>query len=899
MTTETKTGAARSRLSISARALQHALQAGILAGLAATASAVNVTTSMNDNNRSGLNASETILTPANVNQTTFGKLFSQTVDGDMYSQPLYVQGVSIGGGTHNVVYVSTMNNTLYAFDADNGGVGAYWTNHLATAVPQGDVQCCCTDVSSVIGVNSTGVIDASTNTWYVVDKQKNADATYHLYLHAINIATGAEKFSGPKEITGSFGGVTLNAKLNNQRTGLLLQGGNVYFGCASHNDCGDYHGFVFGYNASTLAQVGVWGSTTNSGSRGGVWMAGSGLVGDGASIFFTTGNGNFNGNTGGTDMGMSAIRLNGTLALQDYFTPYNWSSLSGADLDLGGGGIMLIPGTSRLVGGGKPGQWHLINSTAMGGFNASANACIQTFMVTNPSQALNHLHHGPAYFNGTLYIGGESDYLKAYQWNGTTINTTPTSQTSFTDVLSSMPGWQQCVSANGTTNGIVWATRPNSGNANNATQPGIMHAFLASNLATELWNSKQNATRDDFGNFAKNPAPTVANGKVYCPTFSNKLCVYGILPTGSGGALSGAVAAGSTSNYNLTSLGTTDWAHWNGTYIHKASGGGKISNITQVGGGNYGTYNSTSRNISWSDGTPTGSATDDQNYVWCNNVANAGWTFTVPADTTARTLNVLFGGASGAVVKISAHLSDSSAPDYSFTQTISTATLSLGTFTYHAGAASQTMTITLLKVSDSGAASVDLDSAWLTTSTVTGALAGSVAAGSTSTYNLTSLGTRDWAHWNGTYIHKSSGGGQISNVTQIGGGNYGTWSEAQRNVSWTDGTPTGSNTDDQAYIWCNNVANAGWTFTVSADTTARTLTVLFGGATGAVVTIKAHLSDGSAADYTNTQTITSATPDLGTFTYNAASAGQTLTITLLKVSDSGAPSADLDAAWLQ
>jgi len=506
--------------------------AGVVAvslALACTCPAVNVTTQKNDTNRSGLNSTEATLTPANVNQAHFGKLFEKGVDGDIYSQPLYVQSVSIGGGTHNVVYVSTMNNTIYAFDADNGGAAAFWSRHLATAVPQGDVQCCCTDVQTVIGINSTGVIDLGTNTWYVVDKQKNADATYHLFLHAVDITTGAEKFSGPREISGSSGGVTFDPKINNQRSSLLLQGGNIYFGCASHNDCGNYHGFVFGYSASTLNQTAIWVGSTSSGARAGVWMDGGGCVGDGTSVFCTTGNGNFNVNTGGTDVAMSAVRLNGSLARQDFFTPHDWSSLSGADLDLAGGGIMLIPGTQRLIVGGKPGRWSLINTTAMGGFNASVDSCIQTFMVTDSGESLNHVHGGPTFWNNSLYVGGESDQLKQFAWNGSTINTTPTSQTSFEAVANSMPGWQHCVSSNGNSNGIIWAARVFSGNANNATQPGILHAFNASNLATELWNSKQNAARDDLGNFAKNPSPTVANGKVYLPTFSNKLVVYGEL----------------------------------------------------------------------------------------------------------------------------------------------------------------------------------------------------------------------------------------------------------------------------------------------------------------------------------------------------------------------------------
>ncbi len=180
-----------------------------------------------------------------------------------------------------------------------------------------------------------------------------------------------------------------------------------------------------------------------------------------------------------------------------------------------------------------------------------------------------------------------------------------------------------------------------------------------------------------------------------------------------GGSLTASVAAGSTSPYNLTTLGTSDWAHWNSSYIHKSSGGGKISNVTQIGGGTYGVGTSTARNVSWSDGTPTGSGSSDNSYIWCDNTQDAGWTFTVPADTTSRTLNVLFSGTVGASVTLSAHLSDRSAPDVANTETISTTTLSVGTFTYHAASAGQTLTVTFIKVADHNSPSADLDAAWL------------------------------------------------------------------------------------------------------------------------------------------------------------------------------------------
>ncbi len=586
--------------------------------------AVNIPTQHGDNNRSGLNASETILTPANVNQNSFGKIFEKYVDGDIYAQPLYMQGVNVGGGGKNVIYVATANNSIYAFDADNGSAGAYWTRNCGPAVPQQDVQCCCTDVSHVIGIIGTGAIDTSTGTWYFVHKQENADHSFHHYLHAVDITNGAEKFSGPKEISGGASGVNFDAKLNNQRAGLLLQGGNVYIGWSSHNDCGGYHGWVMGYKASTLAQVGVFPVTTSSGTRGGVWMAGTGLVGDGSSVYFMTGNGSFDANSGGGNYSECFVKLSSTLARQDYFAPFDQASLTSADRDLGGGGMALIPGTSRLVGGGKGGKWYLVNTGSMGGYNASQDACLQSFMVTDTSDGLNHIHGGPSYFNGTLYVGGESDQLKAFHWNGSTISTTPSSQSSFEAVTNSMPGWQHSVSANGTSNGIVWAARVYSGNANNATQPGILHAFDATNLGTELWNSYQNVGRDDLGNFAKNPAPVVANGKVYCPTFSNKLVVYGLLSPVPNGiyemtARASGLALDAVNNGTANGTAIDQWGY--------NSGANQQWYVTNVGGGQIKVTGLQSLRVLDVTGGSTADGTPLELWDW-NNGANQRWTLT-------------------------------------------------------------------------------------------------------------------------------------------------------------------------------------------------------------------------------------------------------------------------------
>jgi hypothetical protein len=350
-----------------------------------------------------------------------------------------------------------------------------------------------------------------------------------------------------------------------------LQNGVVYIAFSSHNDCTPYNGWILGYNASTLAQTSAYVDTPN-GSQGGIWQAGGGLVGDGVSTYTLTGNGTFDLNTGGSDASMSLIRVTAAGARADSFTPAAESSLNGADRDVGGGGMLWIPGTRCVAGGGKPGVLYLADMDSMGGFNSSADACLQSFMVTSTTQGLNHLHGPPTYFNGILYVGGESDFFKGYAFNGARFpSTTPTTQSSFTDVLNSMPGFQSSASGNGAQNGVIWATRCSSGNANNATQPGIMHAFTAGSLGTELYDTLQNSTRDNFGNFAKNPAPLCVNGKVYTPTFSNKLAVYGPLTNYRSGTSSlmsawrlsdgsGTSAADSTGNGNTGTLtGTQSW----------------------------------------------------------------------------------------------------------------------------------------------------------------------------------------------------------------------------------------------------------------------------------------------------------------------------------------------------
>ena len=282
--------------------------------------------------------------------------------------------------------------TLY--DADNATNQApFWSENLGTLVPQADVDCSATDIATLVGIIGTPTIDTTSQTMYLVTKIKNPDATYHQWLHALDIITGAEKFGGPVAIAAMIGGTNaFSAKLNNQRAALLLQGGNVYITWSSHNDCPGYHGIVAAYNASTLAQVGVW-DDTPTGTKGGIWMSGGGLVGDGTNIYLATGNGDFNASSGGANYGESILGLNSSLSsVLTYFTPTTWSTLNGKDQDLGGCPLLLIPGTRLLVIGGKDHNLYLVNADNMGTWRGLQSFSIATSEIKGGLVAFN----GPA-----------------------------------------------------------------------------------------------------------------------------------------------------------------------------------------------------------------------------------------------------------------------------------------------------------------------------------------------------------------------------------------------------------------------------------------------------------------------------------------------------------------------
>jgi hypothetical protein len=508
---------------------------------------VSVTTQHNDNSRTGANLSETVLNTSNVNATTFGKLFAVTVDGEVYAQPLYMPQVAIAGGTHNVVYVATMNDSLYALDADNGT--QLWKASFGTPVTASNVQCCCPDISLSIGILGTPVIDPSTGTIYFVSCNENTDGTYHQYLNALDITTGAARTNSPKEITGTYQGITFDPKIENQRPALTLANGSVYMAWASHNDCAAYHGWVMAYSAATLAQIASY-VDTPTGTQGGIWMSGQGSVVDGSgNVYVSTGNGSFSADTTGANVGNSFIKLSPALTQLDSFTPYNSAAMNSVDADLGSSGLVGLPGTTDIVGGGKQGILYLVNTANMGKYTAGSDNVVQEFQAVHGTGS-SELHGTPIYYNSpvtgpTLYIWGDNDYLRAYAFNtgtglfNTTAVLTSTVTAPMTNASGAMPGGFLSLSANGTQAGtaIIWASTPYSASASSNVVAGIFHAFDAATMR-EIWNDKTNDARDDMGRFAKFGVPTVANGKVYLPNFgptgapngSGQLVVYGLLP---------------------------------------------------------------------------------------------------------------------------------------------------------------------------------------------------------------------------------------------------------------------------------------------------------------------------------------------------------------------------------
>lgn len=518
----------------------------ILTVNSASGSTVNVVTYHYDNLRTGQNLNETILTPANVNSTTFGKLGSFTVDGLVDAQPLYLSEEPMPNvGSKNVLYVATENDSVYAFDADsvNGTTSAYlWkVSLLGTGETPSDNRGC-SQVTPQIGVTSTPVIDRSRGPHgaiYVVAMSTDANGNYYQRLHALDLTTGGELFGGPTTAQAKYpgtgdnssgGNVVFDPKQYKERPGLLEIGTTIYTTWSSHCDARPYTSWVMSYNANTLAQTSVLNLVPN-GSEGGIWMAGTAPAADASGdIYFIVGNGDFDTTLNASGLPTNAncgncyVKLASAapITLLDYFTPLNTVGESDADEDFGSGGPLLLPdlmdagGNTRhlAVGSGKDSVIYVVDRDNMGKFNGTQDNIYQQIS----GQLGGGVYSKPSYFNNTVYYGAVGDHLKAFPITNAQLAQTPSSQspTSF-----AYPGTTPSISANGTTNGIVWAVENGS--------TGILHAYNATNLTNELYNSNQAANNRDQFSDNKFVTPMVANGKVYVGT-PNSVVVFGPIP---------------------------------------------------------------------------------------------------------------------------------------------------------------------------------------------------------------------------------------------------------------------------------------------------------------------------------------------------------------------------------
>jgi len=524
----------------------------------------------NDLSRDGANTQEYALTASTVAIATFGKLFSCAVDGAVYTQPLWVPGMSIAGGTHNVVFVATQHDSLYAFDADTSPCVTYWQAKLLdtphggaaneTPVPCNEAVFCAVgagygDIQPEIGVTGTPVIDVTTNTIYVVSKSWNAaTSVFYQRLHALDVATGmTEEFNGPVSIAASVPGigdgttmVSFSPKMEHQRSGLALANGTVYVAWAAHEDAQPYHGWLLGYSASDLSQLPSVFNTTPNGGLGGIWAGGGAPAVDSTGdVYVSTGNGVFDEAPPppSYDYGDSLLRLhpfsggstpNGmNLDVAGWFTPFDQQTLANNDTDLGSGAIVLLPDQANvglpahlLVQTGKEGTVYLVDRDNMGGFSSVDNSQIrQTFAGPVSGQ-----WGTPALWQNNLYTGGQADTIRQFVFlPATELFNSATSSQSAQNF--SFPGTTPSVSSQGASNGLLWAIDASQyGPPAPGPGPAILHAYSATNLAAEYWNSTQAAgNRDQAGSAVKFVPPTIANGKVYVST-RTEVDVYGLLP---------------------------------------------------------------------------------------------------------------------------------------------------------------------------------------------------------------------------------------------------------------------------------------------------------------------------------------------------------------------------------
>lgn len=488
--------------------------------------AAQVLTSQYDNARTGAALNETLLTPSTVSANRFGKVFVFHVDGDVYAQPLYVPHVEIPGkGAHDVVFVATEHDSVYAFDAAGRPAEPLWhvnfldTSRGITTLSDGNTQC--PFISPEIGITPTPVIDPKSGTLYVLARTRQRSAfsrtTYSQQLHALAITTGVEKFGGPVEIQAP--GFDLLREL--PRAGLLLTGGRLYLTWASSCDVEPYHGWVMTYDASTLKQTAVL-NVSPDGSEAGIWQSDNAPAADSAGhVYVATGNGTFDAASGGRDYGDSLLKLTtsrGQLAIDDFFTPPDQSELAARDLDLGSGGPLLVPGADHgglVLLGGKDGKLRTLDRDRLGHGKTQAPQVIQF---------KGGIYSAPAYWNGRVYVLASSDTVKAFAVASGRLSATPVDVG--TQVFPN-PGATPAISASGTRDGILWMVQTKVWN-DFAGRPAVLRAFDALHLARELYSSETNSARDRAGAATRFAVPTIANGRVYVGV-KGEVDVYGAI----------------------------------------------------------------------------------------------------------------------------------------------------------------------------------------------------------------------------------------------------------------------------------------------------------------------------------------------------------------------------------
>jgi hypothetical protein len=492
---------------------------------------VDVLTQHNDNARTGANLRETVLTPANVNKAQFGMLFKRTVDDQLYTQPLVVTGVAVGGGTRDLVFVTTVNNSVYAFDANDSDASLpAWHVNFGTPANVHSTDFGCLDINGQMGIIGTPVIDKERGVLYVVALTRAGPLTGPLSgftqrLHALDLATGADLPESPVAINAEG----FNALMQNQRPALMLANGMVYVGYASHCDKEPYHGFLMAFDAKTLRLVTVL-NTSPTGSEASIWQSGQGpAVDEEGNVYVVTGNGSWDGVRNFSE---SFMKLTPQLKLLDWFTPTNHFILDKHDDDLDSSGATLIPGTHLVLGGGKEGVLYTLDTRNLG--HLGDEHAIQHFKAT-----ASHLHSlvfwQSARSGSLLYVWGQRDKAKVYKFDGNKVGETPWMMRDIPN--QGHPGAMLSLSANGNKDGILWAAIHATGDSWHESRSGILHAYDADDIRHELWNSLEIPSRDDCGEYSKMAPPTIANGRVYLASFGSEnvgtgqFCVYGLLPT--------------------------------------------------------------------------------------------------------------------------------------------------------------------------------------------------------------------------------------------------------------------------------------------------------------------------------------------------------------------------------